>query len=94
MLTGVDISDIESEAYKHHYNFGGKGALPADSHGMPWNGSYVHSSGDLVEDLTHNYFLETGARSGKLRVYEMCDHPAARALTGYLLVRGGVHQVA
>src|SRR3954447_19677146 len=24
----------------------------------------------------------------------MCDHPAARALTGYLLVRGGVHQVA
>ena len=47
-----------------------------------------------MEDLTHNYFLETGARSGKLRVYEMCDHPAARALTGYLLVRGGVHQVA
>ncbi|MBE2316206.1 manganese catalase family protein [Solirubrobacter sp. CPCC 204708] len=94
MLTGVDIRDVDSEAYKHHYNFGGKGALPADSHGAPWNGTYVHSSGDLVEDLTHNYFLETGARSGKLRVYEMCDHPAARALTGYLLVRGGVHQVA
>src|SRR5215212_309596 len=71
-----------------------QGALPADSHGKPWDGSFVHSSGDLVEDLTHNYFLETGARSGKLRVYEMCDHPAARALTGYLLVRGGVHQVA
>jgi len=27
-------------------------------------------------------------------VYEMVEHPAARALTGYLLVRGGVHQVA
>jgi Mn-containing catalase len=24
----------------------------------------------------------------------MCAHPAARALTGYLLVRGGVHQIA
>jgi Mn-containing catalase len=48
----------------------------------------------VTEDLTHNYFLETGARSGKLRVYEMVEHPAARALTGYLLVRGGVHQVA
>jgi Mn-containing catalase len=34
------------------------------------------------------------ARNNKLKVYEMCDHPAARALTGYLLVRGGVHQVA
>src|SRR3954467_5591833 len=88
------LEDLKGEPYKQHYLFGGKGALPADSHGKPWDGSYVHSSGDLVEDLTHNYFLETGARSGKLRVYEMCDHEAARALTGYLLVRGGVHQVA
>ena len=54
----------------------------------------MFSSGDLVEDLTHNFFLETGARNNKLKVYEMVDHPAARALTGYLLVRGGVHQVA
>ena len=54
----------------------------------------MFSSGDLVEDLTHNFFLETGARNGKLKVYEMVEHPAARALTGYLLVRGGVHQLA
>ena len=97
MLTGAGDARRgarKDEPYKQHYLFGGKGALPADSHGKPWDGSYVHSSGDLIEDLTHNYFLETGARSGKLRVYEMCEHPAARALTGYLLVRGGVHQVA
>jgi Mn-containing catalase len=61
---------------------------------MPWTGDNVFSSGDLVEDLTHNFFLETGARNNKLKVYEMCEHPAARALTGYLLVRGGVHQIA
>src|SRR6185436_8528651 len=59
-----------------------------------WNGDYVTSTGDLVEDLTHNFFLETGARNNKLKTYEMVDHPAARALTGYLLVRGGVHQLA
>ena len=68
--------------------------LVQDSNGKPWNGDYVTSTGDLVEDLTHNFFLETGARNNKLKVYEMVDHPAARALTGYLLVRGGVHQVA
>jgi Mn-containing catalase len=78
----------------HHFVAGGQGALPQDSRGMPWTGDYVFSSGDLVEDLTHNFFLETGARNNKLKVYEMCEHPAARALTGYLLVRGGVHQVA
>jgi Mn-containing catalase len=32
--------------------------------------------------------------NNKLKVYEMVEHPAARALTGYLLCRGGVHQVA
>jgi Mn-containing catalase len=78
----------------HHFLAGGQGALPQNSQGRPWNGDYVFSSGDLVEDLTHNFFLETGARNNKLKVYEMVDHPAARALTGYLLVRGGVHQVA
>ena len=77
-----------------HFIAGGAGALVQDSNGKPWNGDYVFSSGDLVEDLTHNFFLETGARNNKLKVYEMVDHPAARALTGYLLVRGGVHQVA
>ncbi len=69
---------------------GGAAALCQDSNGKPWNGDYITSTGDLVEDLVHNFFLETGARNNKLKVYEMCDHPAARALTGYLLVRGGV----
>jgi Mn-containing catalase len=78
----------------HHFLAGGKGSLPQDSRGLPWTGDYVTSTGDLVEDLTHNFFLETGARNGKLKVYQMVDHPAARALTGYLLVRGGVHQIA
>ena len=62
--------------------------------GKPWSGDYVNATGDLIGDLTHNFFLETGARNNKLKVYEAVDHPAARALTGYLLVRGGVHQVA
>jgi len=94
MLTGADPKDTIVHGNAHHILKGGKGALPVDSQGLPWTGEYVFSSGDLVEDLTHNYFLETGARNGKLKVYEAVDHPAARALTGYLLVRGGVHQVA
>jgi Mn-containing catalase len=88
------LADVKGIGNPHHFLAGGQGALPQDSNGRPWTGDYVFSSGDLVEDLTHNFFLETGARNGKLKVYEMVDHPAARALTGYLLVRGGVHQVA
>src|SRR5215217_5224480 len=88
------LSGVKGVGNPHHFLAGGQGALPQDSRGNPWTGDYVFSSGHLVEDLTHNFFLETGARNNKLKVYEIVDHPAARALTGYLLVRGGVHQIA
>jgi Mn-containing catalase len=91
---GAPLAGLEGVGNPHHFIAGGQGALPQNSQGRPWNGDYVFSSGDLVEDLTHNFFLETGARNNKLKVYEMVEHPAARALTGYLLVRGGVHQIA
>jgi Mn-containing catalase len=104
MLTGAADDDLppatpmgglkELAHNPHHYIAGGLASLPQNSQGRPWNGDYVFSSGDLIQDLTHNFFLESGARREKLRVYETVDHPAARALTGYLLVRGGVHQVA
>jgi Mn-containing catalase len=91
---GAPLAGLANVGNPHHFIAGGEGALPQNSQGRPWNGDYVFSSGDLVEDLTHNFFLETGARNNKLKVYEMVEHPAARALTGYLLVRGGVHQIA
>jgi Mn-containing catalase len=88
------LSDVKGTRNTQQFIAGGAAALVQDSMGKPWNGDYVFSSGDLIEDLTHNFFLETGARNNKLKIYEMVEHPAARALTGYLLVRGGVHQVA
>jgi len=103
MLTGAGegkpgksgaLSTVKGTPNPQQFIAGGAAALVQDSNGKPWNGDYVFSSGDLIEDLTHNFFLETGARNNKLKIYEMVEHPAARALTGYLLVRGGVHQVA
>lgn len=69
-------------------------SLAGDSMGNPWRGDNVFSSGNLVLDLLHNFFLEVGARTHKMRVYEMTDHPTAREMIGYLLVRGGVHILA
>ena len=103
MLTGAakgkagkkgSLKGIKDAPNPQQFIAGGAAAMVQDSMGKPWNGDYVTASGDLIGDLTHNFFLETGARNNKLKVYEAVDHPAARALTGYLLVRGGVHQVA
>ena len=88
------MSGVKGARNAQQFIAGGHAALPQDSNGRPWTGDNVFASGDLIEDLTHNFFLETVARQNKLRVYEMVEHPAAKALTGYLLVRGGVHQVA
>jgi Mn-containing catalase len=103
MLTGAakkkagkkgSLKGVKDARNTQQFLAGGASALVQDSMGKPWNGDYVNATGDLIGDLTHNFFLETGARNNKLKVYETVDHPAARALTGYLLVRGGVHQVA
>ncbi|WP_217586585.1 manganese catalase family protein [Lentibacillus saliphilus] len=69
-------------------------ALAGDSMGNAWTGNNVFSSGNLVLDLLHNFFLEVGARTHKMRVYEMTDHDTAREMIGYLLVRGGTHVLA
>src|SRR6201995_2834728 len=102
MLTGAAKAKPKKGALKgvkdarnsQQFLAGGAATMVQDSMGKPWSGDYVSASGALIEDLTHNFFLETGARNNKLKVYEMVEHPAARALTGYLLVRGGVHQGA
>ena len=92
--TTTPLSGFLDAQNLQHFIAGGPGTLIQDSRGMPWTGDNVFSSGNLVLDLLHNYFLESGARNNKLRVYEMVKDPVSKALTGYLLVRGGVHQVA
>ncbi len=78
----------------HHTIVGGGGHQVMDSMGHFWSGEHVFSSGNLVADLLHNFFLETGARMHKHRCYQMTSNPAARRVIGYLMVRGGVHQAA
>jgi Mn-containing catalase len=93
--TGTSIASILGNQYNpHHFIAAGRNALPVDSGGAPWNGTYVFSSGNLILDLLHNFFLENSARTNKLRVYQMTKDPAAREMLGYLFVRGGVHATA
>lgn len=89
-LSNPDVNSY----YPYHFAASAQTALPFDGFGNPWNGTYVTATGNLKMDLLHNFFLECGARAGKARVYEMTDDRTARAMVGYLLVRGGVHIVA
>jgi Mn-containing catalase len=88
------LRDAMDARNSYHYIATGQSAVCGDSMGNFWTGANVFSSGNLKLDLLHNFFLEVGARANKIRVYEMAKEPTARALTGFLLVRGGVHVVA
>lgn len=78
----------------HHFLVGGQGALPVDSAGNPWSGSYVYNSGNLVLDLLYNLMLEATGRLQKCRIYEMSDNKTLRATVSYLIARDAAHEAA
>jgi Mn-containing catalase len=88
------LEDVPGFRNTYHFFAAGQNALPIDSMGNFWNGSYVHSSGSLKLDLVHNFFLELNARATKLKVYETTSDPTVRELTAFLLVRGSTHVIA
>jgi Mn-containing catalase len=92
--TTTPLRGVKDARNSYHFLATGQQAVCGDSQGNFWTGQNVFCSGNLKLDLLHNFFLECGARANKIRVYEMAKEPTARALTGFLLVRGGVHIVA
>ena len=92
--TTAPLEEIKNSRNSYHWIAAGQAALPCDSQGNWWNGSYVTATGNLKMDLLFNFHLECGARANKMRAYESTSNPTARAMIGFLLVRGGVHIVA
>ncbi|GAA4542401.1 manganese catalase family protein [Pseudonocardia xishanensis] len=88
------LADALSMGNIHHYLVGAQGALPVDSAGNPWSGSYVYNSGNLVLDLLYNLMLESTGRLQKCRIYEMTANKTARATLAYLIVRDQAHENA
>lgn len=86
------LSNALHESNIHHYLVASQGALPVDSAGNPWSGSYVYNSGNLVLDLLYNVMLEATGRLQKCRIYEMTDNKTARSTIAYLIVRDQAHE--
>ena len=53
--SSTPLGAVKGVGNPHHFLAGGQGALPQNSQGRPWTGDNVFASGDLVEDLTHNF---------------------------------------
>ena len=79
-ITGAPFEDMKDIRLATAFFSHGGGSTPVNSNGFSWNNDFVTTTGNVVIDLLHNFHLECGARLHKLRVYEMTDHPSARAM--------------
>lgn len=89
---------VEADALRHANAtaakalvLGGGGPILTDSSGTPFTGAFIHSTGDLVADLSSNFAAEMRAK----RVYEMLHREipdrGAREVFDFLIQREEAH---
>ena len=90
------VTDHESAAFgalnPAHLIHAGGGPLPMDSNGVPWNGSYVTASGNLLADFHLNVTAEAQGRLQTARLFHMTDDPGVKQMLRFLLARDTSHQ--
>ncbi|MGG4220381.1 manganese catalase family protein [Paenibacillus jamilae] len=75
-----------------HLLVSGLGGLPTNSNGVPWNGSYIVASGNLLADMRSNLHAESQGRLQVARLYHMTQDESVRATLRKMLARDRYHQ--
>lgn len=75
-----------------HLLVSGLGAMPTNSNGVPWNGSYIVASGNLLADMRSNLHAESQGRLQVARLYHMTKDEGVRAAFRKMLARDRYHQ--
>ena len=83
IMGGTDVRHILSA---------GLGAMAADANGVPFNGSWVVSSGNIAADMTANVYAESTGRLLATRLWEMTDDPGMKDMLSFLIARDAMHQ--
>ena len=71
---------------------GGLGAMAADANGVPFNGSWVVSSGNIMADMYANVTAEATGRTLATRLWELTDDPGMKDFLSFLIARDTMHQ--
>ena len=86
------VGAIQSGMDPRHFLSGGLGALAADSNGVPFNGSWVVSSGNLAADMISNANAEATGRALATRLYEFTDDAGMKDMLAFMIGRDTMHQ--
>jgi len=83
VMGGTDVRHILSA---------GLGAMASDANGVPFNGSWVVSSGNIAADMYANVMAESTGRVLATRLWEMTDDPGMKDMLSFLIARDTMHQ--
>ena len=75
-----------------HVLSSGLAAMPVDSNGLPFNGSWVVATGNLAADMHSNVAAEGAGRLLATRLYEMTDDSGMKDMLSFLIARDTMHQ--
>jgi Mn-containing catalase len=75
-----------------HILSAGLGAMASDSNGVPFNGSWVISTGNIASDMYANVHAEASGRVLATRLYEMTDDDGMKDFLAFLIARDTMHQ--
>jgi Mn-containing catalase len=86
------LAAVYGGSHPAHFIQAGGGPLPVDSSGVPWNGSYITASGNLLADFHLNVTAEAQGRLQMARLFHMTDDPGVKQMLRFLLARDTMHQ--
>ncbi|WP_162054201.1 manganese catalase family protein [Pontibacter pamirensis] len=75
-----------------HVLSAGMSAMPVDSNGVPFNGSWVVGSGNIAADMYANVMAESTGRLLATRLWEATDDKGMKDMLAFLIARDTMHQ--
>lgn len=75
-----------------HILSAGLGAMAVDASGVPFNGSWIVSSGNIAADMYANVMAESTGRVLASRLWKATDDKGMKDMLSFLLARDTMHQ--
>jgi Mn-containing catalase len=93
VMGGSDTRDaIFAGMNPQHAIVSGLGATPKDSNGVPWSGSFIIASGNLLADFRSNLHAESQGNLQASRIYASTDDAGVRDMLSFNIARDTMHQ--
>ena len=86
------MEQVMGGADPRHILSAGMAAMATDSNGVPFNGSWVVSTGNIAADMHANVLAESSGRLLASRLWKATDDKGMKDMLSFLLARDTMHQ--